>query len=103
MKTFVHLISMPWSPIDSASIQNGGLKAYLNHKFGAAVPVRTYSPFLGILRAVDEEKCFELFDSYSGYGEYLYFLCYLRRFGLPRTTLRGNDLADLIKRLNKSN
>jgi hypothetical protein len=82
MRLRVHLASMPWADPMIAPIQTACLKAYLDARFGRAVDVRTYAPFLQIPHSLKGAEFLRFIGNCpDAIKEHLSMFAYLRFFG----------------------
>lgn len=100
MRVRTHLVSMPWSPPESPSIQLGALKAHLARAMPRA-DCRVHSAFFGILHDVRGPGLYRYHRAMAPHGEHAYLPLFLRRFGPPRFRGRGAFLR-LVRRLGKA-
>ena len=101
MRVRTHLIAMPWAQPESPSIQLASLKAHLDCALKEQSDCRTYSAFFSILHDLKGGAFREFFHSVEAYGEYVYQLLYLRRFG-PAEFRQKAAIKRLLKALHAS-
>ncbi len=98
MRVRTHLISMPWAQPDFPSIQIASLKGHLDRVLQSHDDCLTHSAFFAILHEFKGRTFQEFFRSVEAYGEYIYMLLYLRRFG-PSQFRNRTTIARLLKSL----
>ncbi|HET6439600.1 MAG TPA: radical SAM protein [Anaeromyxobacter sp.] len=100
MRVRTHLVSMPWAPPESPSIQLGALKAHLTQALGPGADCRTYSAFFTILNDLRGPGLRRFHRRAAACGEYAYLPLFLRRFG-PNPP-RGHTVGRLVERLRRT-
>lgn len=98
MRVRTHLISMPWAPPGSPSIQLGALQAHLRRALGPAADCRSYSAFFSIAHALAGGPPARAHQSFAAHGEDAYLALYLRRFRPGELSARGG-LPRLLRAL----
>ncbi len=104
METTLQLISTPWASPNSPSIQLGGLKAYVDQELGGQIVTTCHSLFRAVVLRLGRElgePTDDLFERFSSFQEYLYFLLAVRRgdvaHGLGSRGVEGEAIAALCR------